>query len=601
MAFLENYEKLRLIGKGAFATIWKVRHKDLEYIRAIKVLNEMVENKNDKAYQTFLKECRVLLKIGNGCHPNIVRIYQPDLIENKALVEMDYVEGYTLNEYISKNGGYLPMEEIDRFIRNIVGALAYCHSDIYRFLMNPSEDHLTPDPVDARRYIIDEEKKQELIKKYQVNHNDLHSNNIMRRDYDGCYILLDFGLAIQDGHAVKSSSRRDGALEYSAPEKWNNGEITCQTDIYSLGVLLFEVMTGRVPFPMEVEKYSNDTECLNALYHNHLEKDPPEIEPLRKKVFEDTHPDEVYIKDYPDWLEDMIKKCLAKNPVDRYVDAKAVLEDYKIKYTSWEKQLKFQERQETEQISNRIEELKKIINDKEGMIIHLEDNLRESRQLNATKQDELDSLKNQLELQKAQDASLTTTIGDLRREKKNNERKHGIWKVLNALFCLSFIGVGVFCYEFYDKVSFYEPGYFALQQRLHENGDSVYVNAKGQIVKDIMAPNEEIKSIVEPPIESHRINNQMSVGNTDSLKVIIADLKKAKLSLEQENKKLKNVTSAPAKGNEAELRQQISTLTSRNNSLTSENASLKRQNQNLQNQNASLSAKVKRFNEVLSN
>ena len=328
MVFLQDYEKLRKIGSGAFATVWKVRHKDLGYIRAIKVSNEMVEDENDKAYQTFLKECRVLLKIGNGCHPNIVRIYQPDLIENKALVEMDYVDGYSLNEYIQKNGGYLPMEEVDRFIRNIVGALAYCHSDIYQFLMNPVEDNLTSDPEDARRYIIDEKKKQELIKKYQVTHNDLHSENIIRRVYDGSYILLDFGLSIQNNHAVKSSSRCDGALEYSAPEKWNNGDITCQTDVYSLGVLLFEVMTGRVPFPMVMEKYYNEIECKNALLRCHLEKEPPAIEPLRKKAFEDTHPGEVCTKDYPDWLEALIMKCLEKEPQNRYLDAKAVIDDY---------------------------------------------------------------------------------------------------------------------------------------------------------------------------------------------------------------------------------------------------------------------------------
>ncbi|MBP5758619.1 MAG: hypothetical protein J6W45_04385, partial [Bacteroidales bacterium] len=77
MPFLQEYEKLQMIGKGSFATIWKVRHEKLGYIRAVKVSNELVDDENDPAYRSFLNECKVLLKIGNGSHPNIVHIYQP--------------------------------------------------------------------------------------------------------------------------------------------------------------------------------------------------------------------------------------------------------------------------------------------------------------------------------------------------------------------------------------------------------------------------------------------------------------------------------------------------------------------------------------------
>ena len=101
--FLEEYEKLRMLGKGSFASVYKVRHHDLGYIRAIKVSNEVIDDENDRAYKTFLNECRVLLKIGNGCHPNIVRIYQPRLIANKAIVEMDYIDGITLCDYLQRH------------------------------------------------------------------------------------------------------------------------------------------------------------------------------------------------------------------------------------------------------------------------------------------------------------------------------------------------------------------------------------------------------------------------------------------------------------------------------------------------------------------
>lgn len=324
--FNDEYEKLRLLGQGAFAAIWKVRHRRYGYIRAVKVSNEVVESEEDKAYQTFLKECRVLLGIGNGSHPNIVHIYQPRLLDNRAVVEMDYVEGCTLEQYVARQR-FVEMDEVMRFARQIVGALAYCHVDIYQFLMNPEEDRLQTDPNDARHYLISSEKREELIRKYRVTHNDLHSNNVMRRDYDGAFVLLDFGLSIQDGHSVKSSSRHDGAVEYKAPEKWEDGEPIPQTDVYGLGILLYQMLAGRVPFLYNQVAYSTDLQALNALYNDHKSTLPPAILPLRKAAFEAIHPGANYVQDYPEQLERIIRRCLAKDPQHRYPDAKALLAD----------------------------------------------------------------------------------------------------------------------------------------------------------------------------------------------------------------------------------------------------------------------------------
>ena len=324
----QEYEKLLLLGQGSFASIWKVRHRKLDYVRALKVSKEVIANENDHAYQVFLKECKVLLRIGNGCHPNIVRIYQPRLLDGRASVEMDYVKGVTLNDYLQKHK-FMEMSEFYRLFEEIVGALAYCHHDIYEFLMDPNVDDLKNDPNDGQKYIIDPDTERKLVKKYSVTHNDLHSNNIMRRDYDGGFVLLDFGLAIQDGKAVKSSSRRGGALEYMAPEKFDdNGVITTQSDVYSLGILLYEALAGRVPFVLDdADSFSGQMRLFNL----HKTGTPPAIEPLRSEAFAKTHPGQTYVKDYPDWLEAMILKCLAKNPEDRYTDAKELLVDYKYK------------------------------------------------------------------------------------------------------------------------------------------------------------------------------------------------------------------------------------------------------------------------------
>ncbi len=329
MANIDQYEKLRLIGNGAFASIWKVRHRELGYIRAIKESKELVTDEHDKAYRTFLKECAVLLRLGNGGHPNIVRIYEPRLIDNRATVEMDFIQGETLNDYLARVR-FMPIDEVMRFVREIVGALAYCHVDIYKYLMSPETDELEPDPADATRYLITPFKERELVKKYGVTHNDLHSNNIMRRDVDGSFVLLDFGLSVQDGQAVKSSARNDGALEYLAPEKWEPGKfpqgIGPWTDVYSLGILLYEVLAGRVPFPLDPMAMASE-QARHELYTHHMQDTPPPIEPLRKAAFEATHPDEAWTKDYPRWLENIILRCLAKDPNDRYANAREVLDD----------------------------------------------------------------------------------------------------------------------------------------------------------------------------------------------------------------------------------------------------------------------------------
>ena len=327
MANIDQYEKLRLIGNGSFASIWKVRHKELGYIRAIKESKELVTDEHDKAYQTFLKECKVLLRLGNGGHPNIVRIYEPRLVDNRATVEMDFIQGETLNDYLARVR-FMPIDEVMRFVREIVGALAYCHFDIYKYLLNPETDELEPDPEDATRYLISSEKERELVAKYGVVHNDLHSNNIMRRDVDGGFVLLDFGLSLQNGQAVKSSARNDGALEYLAPEKWEPTMfpegIGPWTDVYSLGILLYEVLAGRVPFVLDPMAMVSE-QARHELYTHHMQDTPPPIEPLRKAAFEATHPGEVWSKDYPQWLEDIIMKCLAKKPKDRYTNAHEVL------------------------------------------------------------------------------------------------------------------------------------------------------------------------------------------------------------------------------------------------------------------------------------
>ena len=321
MPFLQEYTMLDELGKGGFATVYKVRHNELGYIRAVRVLNETIVDAGSKTYQKFLRECKVLLRLGNGNHPNIVHIYQPRLLDNKALVEMDYVDGQDIMHYLKQEKNFVPVEEVIRMALQMSSALAYCHEDIYRFCMDRDLDNLQDNPNDGSKVLMDDTTRQRLINKYKVIHNDIHSGNIMRRE-DGNFVLLDFGLAINGDEVVRSSRHANGAPEFKAPEKWDDESIlTEQSDIYSFGVVMFEYLAGRVPFPYD-KKISNKTEAEYLLNKAHKNVLPPPIEDLRRVVFERNNEGKKYTKDYPQWLEDVILKCLQKDPTERFKNGK---------------------------------------------------------------------------------------------------------------------------------------------------------------------------------------------------------------------------------------------------------------------------------------
>lgn len=322
MVFLEDYTLLDELGQGGYATVYKVRHNNLGYIRAIRVLNAIIAHgESDKTYQKFLEECKLLLRLGNGNHPNIVHIYQPLLKAQRAIVEMDFVDGKDLYHYLEEKHSFVEIKDVLRLLSDIGSALAYCHEDIYKFCMDKDEDSLRDDPEDGRKVLLDNKTKQRLINKYRVIHNDIHSGNIIRRE-DGSYVLLDFGLAIEGDSVVRSSRRKNGAPEFKAPEKWENDSIlTTQSDIYSFGVVLYEYLAGRVPFLFD-KKNSNPVEAEYLLGKAHKEQQPASIFDLRKAAFEHSHPGETYEKDYPEWLEMLIMKCLSKSTKDRFKNGK---------------------------------------------------------------------------------------------------------------------------------------------------------------------------------------------------------------------------------------------------------------------------------------
>ena len=372
MSFLEDYTLLDELGQGGYATVYKVRHNKLGHIRAIRVLNAIIVRESDKAYQDFLRECRTLLRLGNGNHPNIVHIYQPLLRAQRAIVEMDYVDGQDILHYLKGNTSFVETRDVIKLLTDIGSALAYCHEDIYKYCMDKDEDSLKDDPNDGSKLLIDEQTRQRLIKKYRVIHNDIHSGNIIRRE-DGSFVLLDFGLAIDGETVVRSSRRKNGAPEFKAPEKWDNDSIlTTQSDIYSFGVVLYEFLAGRVPFVINKQN-PNQTEEEYLLSKAHKEQRPESIYKLRKEAFERSHPGEQYQKDYPEWLEDVIMKCLAKRPEDRYRNGKELF-NHISQYRNYEPSF---EGENDDAYENKLKELRISLSSYQEGYARLQEDLRE--------------------------------------------------------------------------------------------------------------------------------------------------------------------------------------------------------------------------------
>lgn len=386
MAFLQEYTMLDEIGKGGFATVYKVRHNELGYIRAVRVLNETIVDANSRTYQKFLRECKVLLRLGNGNHPHIVHIYQPRLLENKALVEMDYVDGQDIAHYLKHESYFVSAEEVIRMAEQISSALAYCHEGIYRFCMDRDLDALQDDPNDGSKVLLDDKIIQRLITKYKVIHNDIHSGNIMRRE-NGNFVLLDFGLAINGNEVVRSSRHTNGAPEFKSPEKWDDDSVLSeQSDIYSLGIVMYQYLAGRVPFPYNTAISSHKAEY--ELGEAHQKVTPPSIADLRKEYFERYHEGTEYKKDYPDWLEEMILKCLQKAPENRFKNGKE-LHDYIVKHLTQKAdtgndeelatlRVKLAEaEEETDRLRHVNQSLNSQLNEKQNMIVNLQQLLRE--------------------------------------------------------------------------------------------------------------------------------------------------------------------------------------------------------------------------------
>ncbi len=254
---LLNYEILALLGKGGLGSVYLARDVNLDINVAIKVMRAEISHSTTMLHR---------LKVGARAsarlkHPNIQTVHYlgRDPATSVDFVVMEYLPGGTLRQRIAIKP--LPMNEALATFTTICDAVDFAHQ-------------------------------------HGIIHRDLKPDNVMY-DADGKLVVTDFDLARITGEAGRTvAGQAMGTLLYISPEQARGDEITHATDIYSLGAILFEFVTGRWPFMGK-----NEIEILNG----HLRLPPP-------------YPSE-FNADVPSHIDEAVQRALAKSPADRFESA----------------------------------------------------------------------------------------------------------------------------------------------------------------------------------------------------------------------------------------------------------------------------------------
>ncbi len=258
----ERYEVIARIGTGGMADVYKAQDHKLNRLVAVKVMK--AEFREDTSFVSkFQKEAQSAARLS---HPNVVNVY--DVGEDRGLyyIVMELIEGITLKNYIAKKGK-LSVKEATSIAIQVSLGLEAAHN----------------------RGII---------------HRDVKPQNIIIST-DGKVKLSDFGIA----KAINSNTITAnvmGSVHYSSPEQVRGGFSDAKSDIYSLGITMYEMVTGRVPF-------DGDSTVAIAIKHLQEEIVPPSI----------------YTPDLPYSMEQIILKCTQKNPERRYMNTGELIEDLK--------------------------------------------------------------------------------------------------------------------------------------------------------------------------------------------------------------------------------------------------------------------------------
>ena len=257
MIELPGYNIEKQLGRGGMARVYLARHIGLDRLVAIKVLSKDLDG--DKSFSDrFIREARI---VANLTHQNIITVYDVGVHNQFHYIAMEYLPGETLDDKIKKK---LNIKQVLGFTKQIAAALDFAH-------------------------------------KKGIVHRDVKPDNILFRE-DGTAVLTDFGIA----RAAKSETKMTatgtviGTPHYMSPEQAQGQEIGPWSDLYSLGIVLFELLSGEVPF---------DADSTIAVVFKHITEPVPDL-------------DEPYKQYQP-----LVNTLLAKEANDRYQSGREVIAD----------------------------------------------------------------------------------------------------------------------------------------------------------------------------------------------------------------------------------------------------------------------------------
>ena len=211
---LGKYQILERIGAGGMAEVYRGRHDKLDRDVAVKVLHSSLTG-DPQFIARFEREARLAASLR---HPGIVQVYDFDSQGDQLYLVMEFIDGGTLKqriETLSAKGEFMPLPEISRLLTQIADALDYAHDK-------------------------------------GMLHRDMKPSNILLDQADGLY-LTDFGIArMLGGEEITRTGSILGTPAYMSPEQCEGKPLSFASDIYSLGIILFELLTGVVPFDAEV-------------------------------------------------------------------------------------------------------------------------------------------------------------------------------------------------------------------------------------------------------------------------------------------------------------------------------------------------------------
>lgn len=257
-----RYELFERIGEGGMSVVYKAKDKLLNRFVAIKILKPQFIN-DHKFIDSFRRESQAAASMS---HPNIVNIYDVGREGNIHYIVMELIEGKALSDCI-KAQGPMPYPKVIVLSKQIAAALAFAH-------------------------------------KNHIIHRDVKPHNVMITP-NGTAKITDFGIAkaVNAATIVDNTDGIIGSVHYFSPEQARGGYVDEKSDIYSLGIVMYEMLTGRVPF-------DGDNPVNIALMHINGEMVPP------SKLVEGV----------PPALEHIIMKCTDKYPVNRFASAEELIE-----------------------------------------------------------------------------------------------------------------------------------------------------------------------------------------------------------------------------------------------------------------------------------